>query len=197
MKERTVRNINAAGLAAISADDSASRYGHRSHLNVCVKYTCPETYQPCNIMFAMVELEGWAAADLYHKVMEVLRGWGVNLEGGLVAFSSDGASAFSSAGEGVAGYLLREVNAALIHVHCVAHRVNLAMKDLASCPRLQAIITNLDQCIKLANSVFNRSPKRWHEYSAVAELMGSMSKTFKVFVASRWAAAGRRLGRLP
>lgn len=183
MKRRLVADLNAADFYAMSADEASSKYGHKSHLDVCVKYI--KDGVPTSCLFTVVELDGWTADKLTQAIVGSLEAAGVKVTGRMSSFTSDGASAFSSRGQGVAGKLIKQINASMFTTHCVAHRVDLSIEDLASDPRFAKIIAEVDQLLKDANSLFNRSSKRWQEYDAVAELLGCSSRTFKVFVKTR------------
>ncbi|KAI4813334.1 hypothetical protein KUCAC02_024666, partial [Chaenocephalus aceratus] len=67
---------------------------------------------------------------IYEKVVEVLRGRGIELSK-VMGLGSDGASVMTGKHAGV-GALLKRVNPFLIQVHCVAHRAALAAVDAAN-----------------------------------------------------------------
>ncbi|KAK1891644.1 Zinc finger protein 862, partial [Dissostichus eleginoides] len=72
-------------------------------------------------------LHSGTAQCIYEKVVEVLRGRGVELSK-VMGLGSDGASVMTGKRAGV-GALLKRVNPFLIQVHCVAHRAALAAVD--------------------------------------------------------------------
>ncbi|KAI4800054.1 hypothetical protein KUCAC02_016591, partial [Chaenocephalus aceratus] len=83
-----------------------------------------------NFFLGNYNLHSGTAQCIYEKVVEVLRGRGIELSK-VMGLGSDGASVMTGKRAGV-GALLKRVNPFLIQVHCVAHRAALAAVDAAN-----------------------------------------------------------------
>ncbi|KAJ4922750.1 hypothetical protein JOQ06_004153 [Pogonophryne albipinna] len=83
-----------------------------------------------NFFLGNYNLHSGTAQCIYEKVVEVLRGRGIELSK-VMGLGSDGASVMTGKRAGV-GALLKRVNPFLIQVHCVAHRAVLAAVDAAN-----------------------------------------------------------------
>jgi len=87
----------------------------------------------------------------------------------LIGFMSDGASVNFGPKSGLLKKLkVDEKMPWLVGIHCLNHRLELAVKDAFA----QTALT--DACVLLSNihSVFERSPKRWRALTDLAEVMG-------------------------
>ncbi|KAJ4929686.1 hypothetical protein JOQ06_018708 [Pogonophryne albipinna] len=83
-----------------------------------------------NFFLGNYNLHSRTAQCIYEKVVEVLRGRGIELSK-IMGLGLDGASVMTGKRAGV-GALLKRVNPFLIQVHCVTHRAALAAVDAAN-----------------------------------------------------------------
>lgn len=110
----------------------------------------------------------------------------------LVCFGADGVSAFHGCRTGVTVQLKSKFAPHVIGVHCMGHRVNLAVKTLS---KLDLFHSVEDLC-KVCHAYFSHSPKRQAEFHALAQLVDTKGLKLLKNVTTRWISLISPLRRL-
>jgi hypothetical protein len=184
MREEQTKRLNASGTYfSITIDESTDRT-KESHLVVCVT-SADDLGKVRSEFFDIVRVKNLTGAGLWSSIRDLFKHRGVSLRHKLVGFGSDGASAITSRNCGVVAHVLKEVNAAAVLNHCVAHRTALACKDVATCgggdAGLAELFGHLDALIIACNAIFahsglNRS--RFEDLAVLMEVSARLPKTY-------------------
>lgn len=144
-----------------------------------------------NVFFDLVELEGGDAESLHSALMKSLYGAGLNsdfLKKNFISIATDGAAVLTGRQTGLVERLKRDFPR-LQSVHCLAHRLELAVADslkiVAGCNHFEVFISKL-------HSLYNQSTKNAKELEkAAADLQMQILKIGKIFTI-RWVASSFR-----
>jgi len=110
----------------------------------------------------------------------------------LVYFGADGVSTFHSCRTGVTVQLTIKYAPHITGVHCMGHRVNLAMKTLSRLDLFHAV----ENLCKLCHGYFAHSPKRQVEFRVLVQLLDTKGLKLLKNVSARWISLISPLRRL-
>ncbi|KAG8197548.1 hypothetical protein JTE90_007284 [Oedothorax gibbosus] len=140
---------------------------------------------------ALRNVESGTADALKSLLLDVLKEFGIDFEKKLVAFCCDGASVNLGIRRGVSTQL-KEICPWLFVVHCLNHRLELAVKDSASNTQFETVINMLGKLY----AYYKRSPKKRREIQELSEIMAeeenSASYSPKNIQGTRWIDHKRR-----
>lgn len=100
----------------------------------------------------------------------------------LVSFGADGASVFQGVRTGVTRQLQEKHAPFVAGVHCMSHRVDLALKTLSKMP----IVSNVEDLLQVTHAYFAHSSKRHHEFTKLAVLMDKKGNKILKQIKTRW-----------
>jgi len=100
----------------------------------------------------------------------------------LISFGADGASVFQGVRTGVTRQLTENHAPFLTGVHCMSHRVDLALKTLSNLP----VVSNVEGLLQVTHGYFSHSSKRHHEFTKLAALMEKKGNKILKQVKTRW-----------
>ena len=86
-----------------------------------------------------------------------------------MAFGSDGVSGMVGSQTGVSTRLRKEVTLFLLACHCVAHRTNIVVLDVAKLHDCKVTSTEIDVLINSISNYFHKSNKRKHVLTTLQE----------------------------
>jgi hypothetical protein len=111
----------------------------------------------------------------------------------LCGIATDGASNMTGINAGVQVRLAQDVNAYLIGVHCMAHRLQLASSDaFATVPYLQTI----EKVLTDVNGYFSHSNKRSDKLREIQKALQLPELVVKRFVPTRWLSRSEAVKRI-
>lgn len=163
---------------SILVDESTS-VSHKQSMIVYIKLLFNE--EPVTYFLALCELTDTSATSLYHTLFDFLKSIGfsdVLLQEQLIGFCSDGASNMIGHFRGLATLMARDYPL-LSTFHCMAHRLELAIKNAVADVNCMSHFSDLIDSIYRVYSV---SPKSQREIDAVAESLSvELLKVRKIF----------------
>ncbi|XP_047115697.1 E3 SUMO-protein ligase KIAA1586-like [Schistocerca piceifrons] len=136
----------------------------------------------CNYFFDIVELESGTGECIFSTLLAALEKYGITndvLKNDLVGIATDGTLTMLAPYKGVAALLRSHLHKDLTVVHCMNHKVELAvhdvMNDVADVYYIQVFLDSL-------YSVFSRSPKNQRLLQSVSqELSSQLLKLGRIF----------------
>jgi hypothetical protein len=99
-----------------------------------------------------------------------------------ISIGTDGASVFQGARAGVVRQLQDDHAPFVQGIHCLAHRVNLAMKVLSKLH----IMSCVESMLTVMHAYFAHSPKRHVEFERLAAMMNKKGQKILLNVKTRW-----------
>jgi hypothetical protein len=133
----------------------------------------------------LIPLEVATAAAIYNKLIEYLNKIGLTeniVTEQMIGFGSDGASCMIGEFKGVAT-LLKKKNPILKTVHCMAHRLELAVKNAVDSVNSISYFRDVVDCIY---KVYSVSPKNQSELDKVADSLSIQLQKIKKVFDIRW-----------
>jgi hypothetical protein len=82
----------------------------------------------------------------------------------LVCFGADGVSAFQGKRTGVTIQIKQNYAPHATGIHCLAHKLNLAVKTLSQL----AVFHEVEELMRISHAYFSHSPKNFQEYKSFA-----------------------------
>jgi hypothetical protein len=82
----------------------------------------------------------------------------------LVCFGADGVSAFQGKRTGVTVQIRNNFALHATGIHCLAHKINLAVKTLSQL----AVFHEVEELMRVSHAYFSHSPKKYQEYKSFA-----------------------------
>jgi Domain of unknown function (DUF4371) len=149
-----------------------------------------ETY-----FLGLVHVEKCTAEQVYNVLLKLLIDVGLSLEllkRKLIAFCSDGASTMLGSQKGVATLIKNNINPNVRIFHCMAHRLELSVRDIAESVNA---VSHFQIFLDSLYSFYSRSPKNQCEIKKNSDDLGevflSVGKIFDV----RWSFSSFRAVR--
>ena len=110
----------------------------------------------------------------------------------LLCFGADGAATLQGCHKGVTVQIQQNYAPFAMGMHCVAHRCNLAFKALSK----HGVFTVIEKTLAAAHAYFSKSPKRYIEFTKLAELTETKGLKMLKSVETRWVSLIEPLRRL-
>lgn len=195
VQEKIKAMIKSAQFIALTCDETTG-VDNCSYIVVHVYIMLDWVRVPLLLTLQKLESDGATADNLTTLLMGIVGVRGdldaLAIATKLVCFGADGVSAFQGCRTGVTVQFKAKHAPHVIGVHCMAHRVNLAMKTLS---RLDLFHAVEDLC-KLCHNYFAHSPKRQAEFRALAQLLDTKGLKLLKNVTTRWISLISPLRRL-
>ena len=106
--------------------------------------------------------------SIFDFVISQLQLWDLDLCK-IVTFGSDGANGMVGSQIGVSTRLRKEVTLFLLACHCVAHRTNIVVLNVAKIHDCKVISTEIDVLINSISNFFHKFSKRKHALTTLHE----------------------------
>jgi hypothetical protein len=110
----------------------------------------------------------------------------------LICFGADGAVVFQGARSGVTSQLIKKHAPYLMGVHCMSHRMNLAVQALSNLP----MVTKIENLLQSLHSYFTSSPKKHLEFTKLVEIVETSGLKMLPTVRTRWISMFEPLKRV-
>jgi len=123
IQKALIKLINDNNLFFSILIDESTDISVSKHLIVYVKYL--DNWEPKTSFLGLVRVDSCDAASITKSLIGYLMKKDLNLKL-MYGFTSDGASVMLGNANGVATRLKQEINALILNIHCVAHRIELA-----------------------------------------------------------------------
>ncbi|KAL2096749.1 hypothetical protein ACEWY4_005956 [Coilia grayii] len=187
MKNKLVSHILTLDSRISITLDESTIHG-RSYMIIYLRSDVTGNGDMENVFFDLIELEGGDAEALHSALLKSLYSSGLNsdfLKRNLISIATDGAAVLTGRQTGLIERLKRDFPQ-LQSVHCLAHRLELAVADslkiVAGCNHFEFFISKL-------HSLYNQSTKNARELEkAAADLNMQILKIGKIFTI-RWVAS--------
>ncbi|XP_035673668.1 zinc finger protein 862-like [Branchiostoma floridae] len=184
VERRVTREVNASPCVAIGIDESTDRSSEK-HVVVVVRYVRVHTAELITTFLKCEKVNDGKAPTIYGTTRAVLDNYGIPVRK-VLGLGMDGAAVMSSDMNGVTGLLHRD-NPFALAVHCVCHRLQLAVSQAAkNIPQIKS--TSL-----LVDSIYNYimlSPNRLAEFNALVDVLGEEYLKLKHSYEIRWLSMG-------
>ncbi|XP_071793337.1 zinc finger protein 862-like [Asterias amurensis] len=168
----------------IGVDESTDR-SQEKHLVVVIRYIAVSG-EVVTSFLQCVEVRDGTSKTLYSAVHKTLASYKVPIRK-VVGLGTDGASAVASDINGLNGLITAD-NPYCIFVHCVCHRLNLAVSQASQkVKEMQA----LRMTIAAIYNFIQLSPKKLQMFKDIASLMDISTLTFKRLYEIRWLSMGQ------
>jgi hypothetical protein len=168
---------------SIGVDESTDR-SKEKHVVTVIRYVGSNGLQAT--VLKLSALEKCDAQSIYSTVMQDLRDFGATVDRvmGLVA---DGASVMASDLNGFTGPIHQD-NPFAICMHCVCHKLNLAVSQASKAVSGMQVITSLlSSCYSFANGSSNRIAA----FQGMAEVLGESATRILQVLKFRWLSSGQ------
>lgn len=187
MRDVIVKDIIKNNSKIVVLVDESTSLGRKACMNIFLK-TVVNGSEPFFLFLDLVELESKKADGLVQTILATLEKYGFSedwLAINFIGFISDGANVLLGKHNGVAVQLQRKFPSIFI-LHCMSHRLELAVSDCAKS------VKGIQQFIKFVGCIYtfySMSPKNVRALSEIcSELDIIMLKVGKVFDV-RWVAS--------
>lgn len=141
-----------------------------------------------NVFLGNYTIDNGTAECVYENLVKVMEEWGIPADQ-LSGFGSDGASVMTGHLSGV-GVRLKQLQPALVHVHCVAHRVALAAKDATN--NINSV-SDYRLCLQQLYKLYKASGDRTHRLRALCDVLQDVDDyvSLKHPISVRWLSLGK------
>ncbi|XP_070206187.1 uncharacterized protein C17orf113-like, partial [Littorina saxatilis] len=198
----TVADMEEA-LLSVTKQELREKIDRSDYVGIVIDETLNCTLDKKLIVFARIVLDGTpetvflgnytidngTAECVYAKVREVLREWGIDEDHPrLAGLASDGASVMTGQITGV-GVRMKEKQAKLIHLHCIAHRTALATKDATNSDET---VADYRLCLQNLFKLYRASGDRTHRLKQLCDALDEVEyKCLKHPISVRWLSLGK------
>ncbi|CAB3998022.1 zinc finger 862-like [Paramuricea clavata] len=168
-QRKMLNHLNSSPFIGLGIDESTDR-SQEKHIAAVVRYVdSNETKIKTSFLKLSVITSGTAPA-IVEAVKKILGDFSIPVNK-LTGLGIDGASVMASDMNGVLGLLQRE-NPFLIGIHCINHRLHLAVskaaKDIKNVNTLSTILSTIYQHV-------NNSPNRLQKFKNLADVLGAIN----------------------
>ena len=172
--------IERSPFVTILADESTD-IANKKRMTMHARIVDPKTSVAETVYLRDVEYEDGTGEGLAQEILNEVQKRKIPPTK-MIGFGSDGANVMSGEGKGVHGRL-KEQNAHMVHIHCMAHRLALctsqAANDIPRLKKYQEWLTSLFYYMKA-------SATREHELHKVQEVLNHPVLKYKEIHAVRW-----------
>ena len=149
-----------------------------------------ENGKPVTIFLGLITVENGTAEGILEGVDKFFSQIGMpNWKTKLVGLGTDGASV-NIGTQGGLGAILKKDVPYLIQIHCIAHKLELAVLD--ACKQVQ-YVEKFQNIIKRQLKFYSKSGKRLHELSEVGKVLNKEIRSFGKWNPIRWIASKCRI----
>ena len=161
--------------------DESTDIANKKRMTMHARIVDPKTSAPETVYLRDVEYEDGTGEGLTKEILNETRKRNIP-PSKIIGFGSDGAKVMTGDGKGVKGRL-KEQNAHMVHIHCMAHRLALctsqAANDIPRLKKYQEWLTSLFYYLKA-------SATREKELHKVQEVLNHPVLKYKEIHAVRW-----------
>lgn len=155
---------------------------------VHIKYL--ENGMPVTLFLGLIEVENGTAEGILEGLGSFFSQLGVaNWKTKLVGLGKDGASVNVGSQSGLGAILKRDIPY-LIQIHCIAHKLELAVLD--ACKQVN-YVEKFQNIVKRLLKYYSKSGKRLHELSEVGKILSQEVRSFGKWNPIRWIASKSRI----
>lgn len=138
LQRNQINKMKSSPAFSIMLDESQD-LGVQKKLAICVRYTTPEG-EAATEFLGNIRVENGKAHTIVNTVYDYLTDLGLNMEK-IVCLASDGAATMMGQKTGVGVQLVTKYCPFMIHTHCIAHRLALAISDVMKSGDLKELQT--------------------------------------------------------
>ncbi|CAL9689881.1 unnamed protein product [Knipowitschia caucasica] len=143
----------------------------------------------CNFFLQLVELQACTGAAICDTVLQTLENLGLQkdmLRTRLIGFATDGAAAMMGKYRGAATLLREKINPNLTVIHCMSHKLELAVHDaVKQCTDASHFQIFIDSLY----AYFSQSPKHMRELELTASNLGIQARRIGRVFDVRWLSS--------
>lgn len=178
-----IKSIKSGGFFSLLIDGSTDVSVKEQEI-VHVKFL--ENGKPVTIFLGLITVENGTAEGILEGVDKFFSQIGMlNWKTKLVGLGTDGASV-NIGTQGGLGAILKKDVPYLIQIHCIAHKLELAVLD--ACKQVQ-YVEKFQNIIKRLLKFYSKSGKRLHELSEVGKALNKEIRYFSKWNPIRWIAS--------
>ena len=189
LKEEMIINNSSFSMLIDASIDVSGRH----YLSVILRYLTDDI-QPAVVLYRLIEIGGRSRGeDIWKKFLEELKKDGNTFKeyllNNIVSIGSDAGGNLYSSNVGFISYLEQHVERRVIKIHCIAHRVELAVTHAV---REFPYLRRIENMLNSVYSFYHDSYKRNHN---LAERARSMNRNFKALsriIEVRWVSSELR-----
>ncbi|KAK7939074.1 hypothetical protein WMY93_002400 [Mugilogobius chulae] len=143
----------------------------------------------CNFFYELVELEACTGEAICDALLQDLVKHGISedvLRIRLIGFATDGAAAMMGKYRGAATLLREKINANLTVIHCMNHKLELAVHDAV---KHSTEASHFQMFIDSLYAFFSQSPKHLRELELTASNLGTQARRIGRVFDVRWLSS--------
>lgn len=167
--------------------DESTTISNKSSLILYIR--CMFDGEPCNYFFDIIELTSLTGEAIAESISFCFNKHGVTdeiLRTQLIGFASDGAANLQGAYRGVVTFLKSRYNQDLIVIHCLNHKLELAVHDVINS---MSVSLHFKSFVDSLYGIFSVSPKKQREIEEVATTLGCEFRKIGKMFDIRWVAS--------
>ncbi|XP_078608598.1 zinc finger protein 862-like [Branchiostoma floridae x Branchiostoma japonicum] len=184
IEEQTAREARASPWVALGVDESTDRSSEK-HVVLVIRYVRVHTAELVTTFLRCEKVADGKADTLYRTMLAILGGYDIPVRK-VLGLGIDGAAVMASDINGVTGLLHRD-NPYTVAIHCVCHRLNLAVSQAAK--NIQPV-QNTSLLIANVYNYIMQSPNRLAEFKTLVDVLGEDHIKLKNVFDIRWLSMG-------
>lgn len=184
VKKQLKSDISQSPFVGIGIDESTDR-GQQKYIAVIVRYVS-KSGKVVTTFLKNEKINDGTAATIFQALSGVLKEFGIAFRK-VVGLGTDGAAVMASSNNGLNG-LMKIQNPFCVYVHCVCHRLNLAVSQVSKhFPAMKALT-------KIISSVYNYVQySKLDKFLDIASILESDVVKFKKLFEIRWLRMGESI----